>query len=141
MSSDITLKIYEDEDKENKKHIISGRLLGAVNTEEANHLIGNLKIAGKVSTAESKSIEDTQKALMAGINSKDKDKVDRIVVAIRKISSPATGAMLDTMTRQLFISDNVSLIKESHIKPGKSGSSMTLWCKKDSLIICKEEEE
>jgi hypothetical protein len=142
MTTDVTLKIYGDEDKKEEKHVISGRLLGAVDKEEANHIIGNLKIAGKVSTSVSKSIEDTHKALMGAINNtKAEYKPDRIVVAIKKISSPETGTMLESLTRQLFISDSISLVKESHIKPGKPGSSMTLWCKKDSLIICKEEEE
>jgi hypothetical protein len=140
MTTNVKLKIYEDDDKK-EKHVLIGRLLGAVSTEEAKHLVGNLKIAAKVSTAESKSIEDVQKALLKGINTKENDDgTDRIVLAIKQISSPETNIMLDTFTRQLFVSDRVSMVKESHIKPGRNGSRMTLWCRKESLIICEEEE-
>lgn len=121
--------------------IMKGRLLGALSITEGTKVIQNNEVAKRMATAESVSLTDTLKALKT-IREKEPhtDKNGRILVVVKAMKRESDTIMLDTKSRQLFMSAPIDLVTGERFLNG-SVTQAEFACDDKSVVTITETEE
>jgi len=122
-------------------YALQGRLLGACNEMDATRVVSNWPVAERVLTGGTSTLEESVK-VMKEIHEEEGEKgFGHLVVALSAMSRMEQPTMLDTLTKQLFVSPPIVLFAEEPQSKSNKFFSVNLECADGSIITMEECED
>lgn len=138
---DITVVQPDKKGAEDVGYSLQGRLLGACNEMDATRVVLNWPVTERVLTGGTSSLEESVK-VMKEIHQEDNEKgFGHLMVAISAIGKMEHSEILETLTKQLFVTPPVVLFAEEPNKESKKPFSISLDCADGSIITMEECED
>jgi len=110
----------------------TGRLLGACTKDEGNKIISNNAVSKRIYSKETKSIINTLAEMNTLYKQNNLNNAGRVVIAIKSING------VETQTKQLLVTDTISLIFEEAIDIAGVPNMFGIMCHDDSYITITE---
>jgi len=140
MKRKIKMQVFPTKEDKNPEPIdIEGRLLGIASKVEAGKIIMNVEVNRRVCTSNTMSLADVVGALIEH-KKEISTATERLIVAVNALKYSKNPILLDTLTRQLFVSRPIFLVSETSSDKHTDMFKATLECDDGSLIIINEYE-